>query len=520
MPHQDLNDFLDILGLGKYQASNIALMSGLILTDGAGLLLASGLARTAAMEFDATPMERGLAMAVLFLGLLMGSLAGGAVGDMFGRRPLILTAYFCVTVFGALCYTAWTMSSLMIFRFGMGLGIGLGAPATMSMTIETCPTDLRGMVYNGVQGIFVLGQMWAAIGLLCVMPDLEGPNWRVLYIWAISPGILVLPFAYVHLKESPRWLLVNGKRSELDAVLRYAALKNGKPSLDTSLDDMLFNASQPQSFRRHPGEKHVSLGYLDRYKALCNGSLRATTISCSFLCFVCNFMLYGQTYALAQDFETMRHDWLSPAAELLVTSTFMLSGIFVCAVFMSVQSLGHVRSIAISCFSCAALSCIMVCVDYGHPLVFDSAGYTYILFGITLFNISYVYMPESFPSLVRQTGCGVCMSLGRLGSISAPMIFESLHEWRPGSHAPYLLLTASFGCAGTLLASKLKLETKGKRLAEFMQSEMTKASTGRASTLVIRKKRSLQARMHESSSGGSSSGESTPLCYNHEKLMP
>lgn len=515
MPHQDLSDFLDELGLGKYQLSSIALMSGLILTDGAEMLLASGLARTAAIEFDASPMERGMAMAVLFLGLLIGSLAGGAAGDMFGRRPMILLAYFCVTIFGALCYSASTMDSLMIFRFGMGLGMGFGAPATMTMTIETIPTELRGLVYNAVQGIFVLGQMWAAIGLLFVMPDLEGPNWRVLYIWAISPGVLMLPFAFLYLKESPRWLLVNRKRSELDGVLQYAALKNGKPTLDTRLEDAVYTTpqAQSQSVGGLLGSEKVSLGYWDRFNLLYSNSLKNTTISCSILCFVSNFLLYGQMYALAQDFETMRHDWASPAAELLVTSTFMLSGIFVCAVFLSSKTLGHVRSIALSCFSCSALSCLMLGVDYGHPMIFDAAGYMYILFSVTLFNISYVYMPESFPSLVRQTGCGVCMSLGRLGSISAPMIFESLHEWRSASHAPYLLLTASLGCAGTILASKLKLETKGMRLAEFMQSEMTKASIGRASTLIM-KKRNLQPRMDDSSSG-----ESTPLFCNHDKFV-
>jgi putative MFS transporter len=510
MPHQDISDLLDNLGLGKYQFTSIALMSGLILTDGAEMLLASGLARTAAVEFDASPIERGMAMAVLFVGLLLGSLTGGGAGDMLGRRPIILGAYFCVTVFGALCHSASTMSSLMIFRFGMGLGMGLGAPATMTLTIETVPTELRGVVYNAVGGIFVLGQMWAAIGLFCVMPDLEGPSWRILYIWAIAPGIVMLPFAYVYLKESPRWLLVNGKKAELDALLRYAALKNQKPTLDIKLDDRCYNTPQPI-----PGEQghQNTIGYWDRFRTLYSPSLRNTTVSCSFLCFVGNFLLYGQMYALAQDFETMRHDWLSPAAELLVTSTFMLSGIFVAAVFLSLQEIGHVRSIAVCCFCCSALSCIMLCVDYGYPTLFDSAGYMYILFGVTLFNISYVYMPESFPSFVRQTGCGVCMSLGRLGSISAPIIFESLHEWKAETHAPYLLLTASLGCAGTILSSRLKLETKGMRLAEFMQSEMTQAR--RASSLKFRKKKDLPPPEYDSSSG-----ESTPLFRNYDKMLP
>eukprot|EP00746_Dinoflagellata_sp_MGD_P030138 gnl/MRDRNA2_/MRDRNA2_171404_c0_seq1.p1 gnl/MRDRNA2_/MRDRNA2_171404_c0~~gnl/MRDRNA2_/MRDRNA2_171404_c0_seq1.p1 ORF type:complete len:516 (+),score=52.74 gnl/MRDRNA2_/MRDRNA2_171404_c0_seq1:111-1658(+) len=515
MPHQDLSDFLDNLGLGKYQLTSIVLMSGLILTDGAEMLLASGLARTAAVEFDASPIERGMAMAVLFVGLLLGSVTGGGAGDMLGRRPMILVAYFCVTIFGALCHSAWTMSSLMIFRFGMGLGMGLGAPATMTLTIETVPTELRGVIYNAVGGIFVLGQMWAAIGLFFIMPDLAGPSWRILYIWAILPGVTMLPFAFVYLKESPRWLLVNGKKSDLNALLKYAALKNQKPTLDTTLSDKCFQTPQLPAQRGQQASP-TNFGYWDRFQTLYSRALRNTTICCSFLCFVGNFLLYGQMYALAQDFETMRHDWLSPAGELLVTSTFMFSGIFVAAVFLSLQDVGHVRSIAVCCFCCSALSCLMICVDYGYPTLFDAAGYMYILFGVTLFNISYVYMPESFPSFVRQTGCGVCMSLGRLGSISAPIIFEILHEWKSETHAPYLLVTASLGCAGTILASRLKLETKGMRLAEFVQSEMTQAKSGRASSLKFRKKQNFPPAEYDSTS----SGESTPLFYNHEKVLP
>ena len=35
--------------------------------------------------------------------------------------------------------------------------------SSMTLVIETIPTDLRGVVYNAVQGIFVVGQMWAAL---------------------------------------------------------------------------------------------------------------------------------------------------------------------------------------------------------------------------------------------------------------------------------------------------------------------------------------------------------------------
>merc|ERR1719375_238153 len=86
--------------------------------------------------------------------------------------------------------------------------------------------------------MFYVGQIWTALVLMHCLPTLRGPEWRQAPVWSLAPGLLIMPFAFAYLQESPRWLLVNGKQTELETMLHAAALKNGK-----KLEDMAFDSA-------------------------------------------------------------------------------------------------------------------------------------------------------------------------------------------------------------------------------------------------------------------------------------
>merc|ERR1719401_2857180 len=71
------------------------------------------------------------------------------------------------------------------------------------------------------------------------------------------------------------------------------------------------------------------------------------------------------------------------------------------------------------------------------------AGYWGLRFGINFaFVIIWQVAAESYPTIARATGCSVVFSVGRLGAIAAPMLFERVTEVS-GSHCLYYLLCSA-----------------------------------------------------------------------------
>src|SRR6516164_10522992 len=77
------------------------------------------------------------------IGIMVGALSAGPVGDRVGRKPLLLAS---LTIFGlASLLTAFAGSLLLlsILRFFTGLGIGGGFPGAATLTGDYAPQRLR-----------------------------------------------------------------------------------------------------------------------------------------------------------------------------------------------------------------------------------------------------------------------------------------------------------------------------------------------------------------------------------------
>merc|ERR1719473_1308402 len=94
------------------------------------------------------------------------------------------------------------------------------------------------------------------------------------------------------------------------------------------------------------------------------------------------------------------------------------------------------------------------------------AAYFSKFLSLAFFIITVIYTAEVFPSSIRNTAVGVCTSVGRLGSISAPLLFELSSEMTGGSFDVFMGM--AIGLTAGLCLTR---ETKGQKLVTHVEDE-------------------------------------------------
>jgi AAHS family 4-hydroxybenzoate transporter-like MFS transporter len=160
------------------------------------------------------------------IGILVGALSAGPIGDRVGRRPLLIGS---LTIFGLaslLSAFAGSLPILTILRFFTGIGIGGAFPGAASLTGDYAPHRRRALMimasFTGAPiGGFLCGQ---AAGLL--LPTLGWPS--IFVVGGVVPLAIVVGLV-LWLPESPRFLAAKANPSRREtALLQSLAIAPGQ----------------------------------------------------------------------------------------------------------------------------------------------------------------------------------------------------------------------------------------------------------------------------------------------------
>jgi putative MFS transporter len=156
----------------------------------------------------------------LFIGLWVGSLCLAPLADRFGRRTVFLASIFWYLVCSAIMALQHTGEMLNLWRFAAGLGFGLELVVMDAYLAELVPAVLRGRAFALNQAItFSIVPVVALLAWLLVpyhIASLDG--WRVVILLG-SVGFPVIAWLAFVLPESPRWLALQGRIGEAEAIL-------------------------------------------------------------------------------------------------------------------------------------------------------------------------------------------------------------------------------------------------------------------------------------------------------------
>jgi SP family xylose:H+ symportor-like MFS transporter len=175
----------------------------------------------------------GWANSCALVGCFAGSLVAGALGDRYGRRPVLLASAVLFAV-SSVC-TGWAPSfaAFIAWRMAGGIAIGLSSNISPLYIAEVSPAAHRGRLVSLNQFAVVVGILLAQIVnwlLAAPVPDhlsaeasLASWNvqvgWRWMFTMVALPAIVFFATS-LGIPESPRWLLIRGRTEEAMKVLR------------------------------------------------------------------------------------------------------------------------------------------------------------------------------------------------------------------------------------------------------------------------------------------------------------
>lgn len=341
-------------------------------------------------------------VSVTFLGMMLGSLVTGFLGDRYGRR---FNYQANLAIFGLASIAAAfapSMEALILLRFVMGAGLGAENVVGYSTMTEFVPPQARGK-WLGVISVFVVSGLpaTALLGTL-IIPRF---GWRTMFVLG-GLGALVVWYLRKALPESPRWLESVGRVEEAEAILQ--AIER---------EASLHHASLPPPAPAAAAIHSRSVGALVSSALLPRMIVGATTL------IVVNTLIYGFVTWLPTFFVQEGRSIATSFGYSLVMSLGAPVGSAIGA--LTADSWGRKPTII-------GASLLTIVIGSIYPFIKDPVVLLMVGFLLTvpiyvLVTLLFaIYIPELFPTEVRLRASGICNTFGRGATIATPFLVVAL----------------------------------------------------------------------------------------------
>ena len=390
---------LDRLPISSFHYRIFWLVGAGMFFDGYDLYVAAGvLASTIQTKFSTLPQNLQF-ISWTFIGMTLGSLITGFVGDKMGRR---FTYQINLLIFGlASIAAAFTenMTQLIFCRFVQGLGLGAEIVVGYSTLTEFVPPRTRGRWLSFMAFLVVAGFPVTAILSYLIIPNF---GWRPMFIIA-GIGSLVVWYLRKNLPESPRWLEAQGRTAEAETLVQ------------TIEKEASTAGALPAPAVTAPV---VQLGVTDIFRP---PILQRLLVGCWVLITI-NTLIFGFVIFLPQFF--LRQG-------LTITNSLGYTVVLACASLIGCAVGAWLSDMIGRRWSIIGASVITIAAGWAYarfnaasdPAIVLSVGFflivaiyvqTAILFG--------VYTPELFPTEIRLRANGICNTLGRGATVISPFV--------------------------------------------------------------------------------------------------
>jgi MFS transporter, AAHS family, 4-hydroxybenzoate transporter len=372
-----------------------------LLCDGFDLQLVAFAAPRIAADWGIEPAALRYAIVANLLGMMVGAMFLGNMGDRFGRKRVIVVGTVLYACTALICLLAKNPTELGMIRFFTGLGLGGVLPNVIALAAEISPSSKRAFLTSIPMVGMSLGSGMPSLVAAWLVPRY---GWEALFVaGCVVPVAVALVVAW-KLPESILFLTYRGRnRSEIEARAR---------ELDPTL--VITPLTQFALRTKEAGEKPRS-----SIADLFAGRLAVTT-PLLWLIFACTLLAMhflnswisvilnqaGLSEVLTAFTNAALH-WGGTAAA--ITTVFMLGRLGLnWALILLTLGFSGCLIIATTGFASTPLLILAVCM----------AGFGIVgCQGVLNTSAGLIY-----PVSCRPTGAGAALGIGRIGSLSGPLV--------------------------------------------------------------------------------------------------
>jgi len=362
-------------------------------------------------QWSLSSVQTGVLGSGTFIGYFLGAMLAGILGDLIGRRRVMMYALVVYCVASLASATAHDWPFFLATRILAGLGTGAESAIVAPFLSEFVARRYRGAFTGSLAGFFSFGFVAAALLGYFVIP--LAPNaWRVVMVITALPIVMLLWWRRA-LPESPRWLVARGRHAEAEAIVARAEaelMAAGVTLEPLPATDAAAEAEVPVAAQRASALANV--------KALWSRKLARITTMTWLMWLSITFSYYAFftwiPSLLVQNGMTITRSF----SYSLVIYIAQIPGYFSGAWLN--EKIGRQATIAsyMVLGGISALGLALTRSDGGIML----SGVLLSFFMNGTYAGVYAYTPEVFPTDVRATGTGMASSIGRLGAIAAPIL--------------------------------------------------------------------------------------------------
>jgi AAHS family 4-hydroxybenzoate transporter-like MFS transporter len=398
----DVGALIETRPIGRAQWTAIALCALVAMLDGLDLQSIGLAAPAIGAQLHIAPPAFGVVFSTALAGLAFGAFLMGPLADKVGRKRVLVGATFCFGLFTLTTATAGSLTELLVSRFLAGFGLGGAMPSFISLASEYVPKPRRAAVVSLLWAGFPLGGVIGGILGSWIIPAY---GWQSIFIvGGVLPILLAIVLAVV-LPESVSFLVTAGKPAERIAGTLRKIFPDISVSSETRFD-----------FAR---ETAPTAGVLDLFR-----SGRAAATLLLWVSFFFAFMILVTNSSWSPIL--LRRVGIAPEQTALALALFNFGSLFGSAAAGLLLSWFGVLRVLPPTLVLGALA--YVAVGWAAPsltAVMTAQG----LFGLLLGCASSGLIALSaitYPVTIRSTGVGWATAIGRLGSVTGPLVVGAL----------------------------------------------------------------------------------------------
>jgi benzoate transport len=429
----------DVIDRGPVSAQQL-LVVGLCMffnmLDGFDITAMAVVAGSVSNELQLTPDKLGWIFSFALAGMMGGAMFLAPVSDVIGRRKLIIFAMALIGVSIIMTASASTLTEFVILRFISGLGAGAMLAIQAALSAEYSPDKYKALSVAAVTSGYPMGAMMTSVIAGYIMPDY---GWRGMFWFGGLLTLSMVSVAVLMIPESLKYLFDRRPDDALERINKI--LRKLKKETLTEMPEVL------------KVQEEVSTGLFGGMRRLLEKEYRKTTLTlwtAFLLCFSTLYFLMSWIPKLMEDFG---FDAVAGRDAFFLFNLGGVIGIYLMG-WMSTKW----KLTDLICYLSVASAVGMIVFALAPSNLSLLLSITFIIGTLQQGGFTGLYgaAAKAYPTIIRSTGIGWSIGLGRFGAVVGPAVAGYLIAAGLDMSANYFIFAVPMAIGG-LIAYQLHI---------------------------------------------------------------